>query len=131
MMENEMTKAMQLIEAFCDGSTASELKNSFSKAQTLPNSTAFLHSRALAVDEDILLDHLATVHYSLIFRGLGFLPSFEPTGSHGPDLPIARDRTSTTVEVITSKQSTQVLRSAFLGRFSKSLSYEVPCTRAF
>jgi hypothetical protein len=99
MMENEMTKAVQLIEAFCDGSTASELKNSFSKAQTLPNSTAFLHSRALAVDEDILLDHLATVHYSLIFRGLGFLPSFEPTGSHGPDLPIARDRTSTTVEV--------------------------------
>jgi hypothetical protein len=98
-MESEMKKAMQRIEVFCDGSTASELKNWLSKAQMWPNSAAFLHSLAVAVDKDSLLDHLATLRYGLIFRSLGFLPSFEPTGSHGPDLLIARDGTSATVEV--------------------------------
>jgi hypothetical protein len=94
-----MTKAMQRIEAFCDGTTASELKNWLSKAQMWANSAAFLHSLAVAVDKDTLLDHLATLRYGLIFRSLGFLPSFEPTGSQGPDLLIARDGTSATVEI--------------------------------
>jgi hypothetical protein len=98
-MENEMTKAMQRIEAFCDRSTATELKNWLSKAQMWANSAAFLHSLAVAVDRETLLDHLATLRYGLIFRSLGFLPSFEPTGSQGPDLLIARDGTSATVEV--------------------------------
>jgi hypothetical protein len=98
-MEIETTKAMQRIEAFCDGSTASELKAWLSTAQMWPNSTAFFHSLATAPDKDALLDHLATLRYGLIFRGLGFLPSFEPTGSEGPDLLIARDGTSATVEV--------------------------------
>lgn len=94
-----MTNAMQRIEAFCGRDTASELKNWLSKAQMWPNSATFFHSLAVAVDKDTLLDHLATLRYSLIFRSLGFLPSFEPTGSHGPDLLIARDGTSATVEV--------------------------------
>lgn len=96
---DQMTNAMQRIEAFCNGNTASELKNWLSKAQMWANSAAFLHSLAVAVDKDALLDHLATLRYGLIFRSLGFLPSFEPTGSQGPDLLIARDGTSATVEV--------------------------------
>ncbi len=79
---------MHRIEAFCDGNTASELKNWLSKAQIWGNSAAFLHSVAVAVDKDTLLDHLATLRYGLILRRLGFLPSFEPTGSQGPDLLI-------------------------------------------
>jgi hypothetical protein len=70
---------------------ASELASWLSKAQMWPNSDAFLHSFAVADDKEVLLDHLATLRYSLIVRGLGFLPVFEPTGSEGPDLLITRD----------------------------------------
>jgi hypothetical protein len=98
-MANVMTKAMQRIEALCGRSVASELGNWLSKAQMWPNSTAFLHPLATAADKDALLDHVATLRYSLIFRSLGFLPAFEPTGADGPDLLITRDGISATVEV--------------------------------
>ncbi len=94
-----MAKATQRIQALCDGSDATLLGTWLSKAQTWPNSSAFLHLVATAVDSETLLDHVATLRYSLIFRGLGFLPTFEPTGSQGSDLLITRDGTSATVEV--------------------------------
>jgi hypothetical protein len=94
-----MTKAMQRIEALCDRSVASELGNWLSKTQTWASSAAFLHLLATAADKDVLLDHVATLRYGLIFRSLGFLPSFEPTGTDGPDLLISRDGISATVEV--------------------------------
>jgi hypothetical protein len=98
-MAKEMTKAAQRIKAFCGRSVASELESWLSKAQMWPNSAAFLHSLAVAADKETLLDHLATLRYSLILRSLGFLPAFEPTGAEGPDLLITRDGTSATVEV--------------------------------
>ena len=94
-----MTDAVQQIEAFCGRNAASQIETWLSTAQMWPNSASFFHSLATAPDKDALLDHLATLRYGLIFRGLGFLPSFEPTGSEGPDLLIARDGSSATVEV--------------------------------
>jgi hypothetical protein len=95
----DMTEAMQRIETFCGSSVALALRDWLSKAQMWRNSAAFLHSVAVAADKDALLDHLATLRYSLIFRSLGLLPSFEPTGVSGPDLLITRDGISATVEV--------------------------------
>jgi hypothetical protein len=59
----EMTKAIQRIQAFCGTSVASELGNWLSKAQTWPNSAAFLHSLAVAADKETLLDHVATLRF--------------------------------------------------------------------
>jgi hypothetical protein len=95
----EMAKAIQRIQALCGGSVASELAAWLSKAQTWPNSIALFHTLATAADKETLLDHLAPLHYGLIFRGLGFLPSYEPTGREGSDLLITRDEASATVEV--------------------------------
>ncbi|HLJ27895.1 MAG TPA: hypothetical protein VKY85_14390 [Candidatus Angelobacter sp.] len=96
---NPMMKAMQRIEAFCGKSVGSEFGSWLSEAQKWPNSAAFLHSLAVAADKDVLFDHLATLRYGLIFKYLGFLLSFEPTGAKGSDLQITCDRTSATVEV--------------------------------
>jgi hypothetical protein len=90
-----MAKATQRIQALCGSSVASELGTWLSKAQAWPNFSAFLHSVATAADKEALLDELATLRYALIFRGLGFLLAFEPTGE-GPDLLITRDETSAT-----------------------------------
>jgi hypothetical protein len=98
-MVNDVTKAMQRIEALCGSSIASKLENWLSKAQMWRNSAAFLHSLTTAADKDALLDHLATLRYSLIFRSLRFLPAFEPTGAHGPDLLVTREGISASVEV--------------------------------
>jgi hypothetical protein len=98
-MPKQTMTAMQRIEAFCGRSVTSELGSWLSKAQRWPNSAAFLHSLATAADKDVLLDHVATLRYGLIFRSLGFLLAFEPTGGDGPDLLITRDGTSATVEV--------------------------------
>lgn len=94
-----MTDAVEQIEAFCGRNAASQIETWLSTAQMWQNSPAFIHSLATAPDKGALLDHLATLRYGLIFRGLGFLPSFEPTGSEGPDLLITRDGASATVEV--------------------------------
>jgi hypothetical protein len=95
----EMTRATQRIQALCGASVASELGVWLSKAQTWSNSIAFFHSLATAADRETLQDHLATLRYSLIFRGLGFIPAYEPTGPTGSDLLITRHETSATVEV--------------------------------
>lgn len=90
---------MQRIEDLCGASAASELKKWLSKVEMWPNSATLLHLLATASDKGVLLDHLAAVRYGLIFRSLGFLPSFEPTGAQGADLLITRDGISATVEV--------------------------------
>lgn len=96
---NVVTKAMQRIKALCDESVTVEFESWLSKVQRWPNSAALFHSFASATDKQTLLDHLATLRYSLIFGYLGFLVSFEPTGTKGPDLLITRDGVSATVEV--------------------------------
>lgn len=63
------------------------------------NSDAFFHYLATAADKEVLLDHVATMRYGLIFRFLEFTLSFEPTRREGPDLLITRDGMSATVEV--------------------------------
>jgi hypothetical protein len=98
-MSKQTVTAIQRIQALCGSSVAAELGTWLSKAQTWPNSSAFLHLLATAVDRETLLDHVATRRYSLIFREIGFLPAFELTGSQGSDLLITRDGTSATVEV--------------------------------
>lgn len=94
-----MTKAMQRIETLCDSNEASRIRRCLDVASTWKNCTAFLHSLAVSPNKNALFDDIATLRYGLIFKGLGFLPSFEPTGSQGPDLLIARDAVSATVEV--------------------------------
>jgi hypothetical protein len=94
-----MTKAIQRIRALCSKSAASEFEDWLSKVQKWPNAAALLNSLAGATGQENLLDHLAPLRYSLIFKYLGFAPSFEPTGKKGPDLLITRDGTSATVEV--------------------------------
>jgi hypothetical protein len=96
---NAVTKAMERTKSLCDESVALEFESWLSKVQGWPNSAALFHSFALATDRQTLLDHLATLRYSLIFGYLGFLVSFEPTGTKGPDLLITRDGISATVEV--------------------------------
>jgi hypothetical protein len=98
--ENEMSKekAMERIKALCDETVALEFESWLSKILNYPNSDTFFHSLATVADKEALLDHLATLRYSLIFGYLGFAVSFEPTGT-GPDLLITRDGISTTVEV--------------------------------
>jgi hypothetical protein len=98
-MKSLMAEAVHRIQALCGSSVASELAGWLSRALPWPSSAAFFHLLATAADKEILLDHLATLRYSLIFRGLGFLPAFEPTGSQGSDLLVTRDGTSATVEV--------------------------------
>ena len=94
-----MTKAMQRIKALCEKTAALEFENWLSTVLQWPNATAVFHSLAVAADKEALLDHLATLRYSLIFGYLGFVVSFEPTGTQGPDLLITRDGISATVEV--------------------------------
>ncbi len=94
-----VTKAMQRIRALYADTAALEFEIWFSKVLKWPNAAALFHSFAVATDRQTLLDHLATLRYSLIFGYLGFAPSFEPTGKKGPDLLITRDGTSATVEV--------------------------------
>jgi hypothetical protein len=90
---------MERIKALCGEITALEFENWLSRVLEWPNSAALFHSLASAADKQTLLDHLATLRYSLIFGYLGFVVSFEPTGTKGPDLLITRDGISATVEV--------------------------------
>jgi len=85
-----MTKAIQRIRALCSKNAASEFEDWLSKVQKWPNAAALLNSLAGATDQENLFDHLAPLRYSLIFKYLGFVPSFEPTGKKGPDLLILR-----------------------------------------
>ena len=94
-----MNNAIQRIEALCGSGSASKYAKWLLTAQTWENAGALFHSLAQAPDKDTLLNHLATLRYALVFRSLGFLPSFEPTESKGPDLRIDRDDASATVEV--------------------------------
>jgi hypothetical protein len=94
-----VTKAIERIKALCDESVVLEFESWLLKIFKWPNSAALFHSLALADDQQTLLDHLATLRYSLIFGYLGFFVSFEPTGRKGPDLLITRDGISATVEV--------------------------------
>jgi len=96
---NARTKAMERIKALYDEGVALEFDCWLSKVQRWPNSAALFHSFALASNKQTLLDHLATLHYSLVFGYLGFFVSFEPDGRKGPDLLITRDGISATVEV--------------------------------
>ena len=50
-------------------------------------------------DDDMALDHLMEIKYGVLFKDLGFLPRFEPTGSEGPDLMVERDGVSAFLEV--------------------------------
>ena len=90
---------MQQVRVLCGESAALQFENWLSTVLKCPNSDAFFHSLATAPDKEALLDHLATLRYSLIFGYLGFAVSFEPTGTQGPDLLITRDGISATVEV--------------------------------
>src|SRR5579871_5597255 len=96
---NTVSKAMERIKTLCDESVALEFEKWLSTVIQWPNSAALIRSFALATDKQSLLDHVATVRYSLIFGYLGFSVSFEPTGTKGPDLLITRDGISATVEV--------------------------------
>src|SRR5690349_20627108 len=96
---NAMTKAMERIKALCDESVALEFDKWLSAVLQWQNSAALFHSFVLATDKQTLLDHLATLRYSLVFGYLGFFVSFEPDGRKGPDLLIRRDGISATVEV--------------------------------
>jgi hypothetical protein len=96
---NVETKAMERIKALCGEITALEFENWLSRVLKWPNSAALFHSLASAADKQTLFDHLATLRYSLIFGYLGFVVSFEPTGTKGPDLLMTRDGISATVEV--------------------------------
>ena len=55
--------------------------------------------RISKADDDEALDHLMAIKYGVLFKDLGFLPRFEPTGSKGPDLMVERDGVSAFVEV--------------------------------
>jgi hypothetical protein len=96
---NAVTKALQQIRALCGKTAALEFENWLSKAQTWQNAAALFRSLAEARDQANLLDHLASLRYGIVFKYLGFVPSFEPTGKKGSDLLITRDGTSATVEV--------------------------------
>ena len=98
-MSSEMTKAVQRIEALCGSRIALQLARWLSIAEAWGNSAALFDRLAAAPDRASVLDHVATLRYALVFRGLGLLPSFEPTGPTGPDLLITRDGASATVEV--------------------------------
>jgi hypothetical protein len=50
-------------------------------------------------DDDTAIDHLMEIRNGVLFRSLGFVPRFEPTGSKGPDLRVERDGVSAFVEV--------------------------------
>jgi hypothetical protein len=50
-------------------------------------------------DDDTALDHLMEIKYGMLFKQLGFLTRFEPTGSKGPDLMVERDGVLAFVEV--------------------------------
>ena len=45
------------------------------------------------------LDHLAEIKYGVLLGDLGFLAQFEPTGTKGPDLLVARDGVAAFMEV--------------------------------
>jgi len=98
-MPNEMTKAIQRIKTLCGSHSASIYAKWLSAAQTWENSAALFRSVGQAAEKGTLDDHLAALRYALVFRSLGFLLSFEPTGSKGPDLLILRDAAAATVEI--------------------------------
>ena len=49
--------------------------------------------------DSMALDHLAEIRYGVLFKNLGFVSRFEPTGPKGPDLMVERDAVSAFVEV--------------------------------
>lgn len=94
-----MTGALQRIETLCGHEGAVQAERWLIAAAAWPSSSAFLHAVETAADKDVLRDHFATLRYALVFRGLGFSPTFEPTGRTGPDLSVSRDAVTATVEV--------------------------------
>jgi hypothetical protein len=55
---------------------------------------------ASAADKEQLADYLVEIQYALVFAGLGFEVEFEPLGSKGPDLGVARDGQKAIVEIM-------------------------------
>lgn len=98
-MGDEMSRAAERIGALCDEPSATVFTRWLSAARTWANANALYRRIGVARDRETILDHLATLRYALVFRSLGFLPSFEPTGPKGPDLMIARDSVPAIVEV--------------------------------
>ncbi len=72
----------------------------FDRLERMPNSQSlFRHITECRNQEDVA-DHLAIVHYALVFSHLNFEVAIEPCGSAGPDLAVRKEGNTAIVEVM-------------------------------
>jgi len=94
-----MKRAMERVTALQGAQRARELEPFLARVEKMKGAGRLFKRIADAEDVDAMDDHLTTARYALMFAGLAFEVVVEPTGREGPDLSIARDGHSATVEV--------------------------------
>lgn len=95
-----MDKALANLKQLLGEQAAQRYRIYFERVRQMPGANKVFGRIASATDKEQLADYLAEIQYALIFTGLGFEVEFEPSGSKGPDLGIARDGQQAIVEIM-------------------------------
>ena len=94
-----MDKALTNVRQLLGDQAAQRYREYFQRIQHMPGVNRVFNRIASATDKEQLADYLVEIQYALIFAGLNFQVEFEPSGSKGPDLGIARDSQVAGVEI--------------------------------
>lgn len=95
-----MDKAIANLKQLLGEQAAQQRRIYFERVRQMPGANKVFGRIASATDKEQLADYLVEIQYALIFAGLGFKVEFEPSGSKGPDLGIARDGQQAIVEIM-------------------------------
>lgn len=92
-------KALANVESWLGNDFSQWYAKYFDRIRNLRGATRLFRRISSAKDEEQLKDCLVEVRYAVVFLGLRFDVEFEPLGSKGPDLRIARGGQQVIVEI--------------------------------
>ncbi len=95
-----MDKVIANLKRLLGEQAAQQRRIYFERVRQMPGANKVFGRITSATDKEQLTDYLVEIQYALIFAGLGFKVEFEPSGSKGPDLGIARDDQQAIVEIM-------------------------------
>lgn len=95
-----MNKSLLNLKLLLGEQTAQRFQVLFERVQKMQRANKIFGRIASTTDKTQLADYLVEIQYALIFAGLRFHVEFEPSGSKGPDLGIARDGQRAIVEIM-------------------------------
>jgi hypothetical protein len=95
-----MDKSLANLEHLLGEQAAKQRRIYLERVRQMQGAHRVLGRITSAADKEQLADYLIEIQYALIFAGLGFEVEFEPLGSKGPDLGIARDGQRVVVEIM-------------------------------